>query len=236
MKYLTQGFNHLLTPGLKRFLIIPIGFNFISFIGIFFLIYHYLLPYTYHYIEKLPSWLSFLSGVFFVLFVAGFILLFFSMFTVMFNIIAAPFNGLLAEKTQKLLYGKAIPSISFPTMAIRTLKRQGQFLGYFLPRLAGISLLYFVPFIHPFYPFIWFLFTAWILSMQFQDLAFDNNLISFHEMKQRVKKNTSLSLGFGSLINLISFIPLINILIMPAAVIGSTILYCEVRKTQLRWD
>lgn len=227
MRYLLQGFNHLLTPGLKRFIIIPILFNLMLFTGLFFLIYYYVLPYAHHYIDKLPSWLSFFSSVFFILFVIGFILLFLAMFTVMFNVIAAPFNGLLAEKTQYLLYGDSIPSISFTTMTVRTLKRQLQFLIYFLPRFAGVCFLFFVPFIQSIYPFLWFLFTAWMLSMQFQDLPLDNNLVSFQEMRQRVKEDKALSLGFGSLINLLSFIPIINFLIMPAAVIGSTILYCE---------
>lgn len=227
MNYLLQGFNHLLTPGLKRFIIIPILFNLILFTGLFFLIYYYVLPYAHHYIDKLPSWLSFFSSVFFIVFVSGFILLFLAMFTVMFNVLAAPFNGLLAERTQYLLYGHSIPSLSFTAMAVRALKRQLQFLIYFLPRFAGVGILFFIPFLQSIYPFLWFLFTAWMLSMQFQDLPLDNNLVSFQGMRRFVKEERALSLGFGSLINLLSFIPIINFLIMPAAVIGSTILYCE---------
>jgi len=55
----------------------------------------------------------------------------------------------------------------------------------------------------------------------------DNNLIGFQEMREKIKNNKMQSLGFGSLINIISFIPLLNILTMPAAVIGSVIMYCE---------
>ena len=236
MNYLLQGFNHLLTPGLKRFIIIPILFNFILFTGLFFLGYYYLMPYIHYYVDKLPSWLSFLSGIFFVIFAICFTLFFLVMFTVIFNIIAAPFNGLLAEKTQKLLYGRAVPNISFATLAMRTLKRQGQFLLYFLPRLAGIWILFFVPFIQTIYPVLWFLFTAWMLSMQFQDMALDNNLLSFQNTRKIVQENKMLSLGFGSSINLFSFIPFLNILLMPAAVIGSTILYCDYTNLQLPKD
>ncbi|MDP3269517.1 MAG: sulfate transporter CysZ, partial [Legionella sp.] len=155
---------------------------------------------------------------------------FFLMFTVMFNIVASPFNGLLAEKTQKLLYNSSIPSLSFAQIALRSIKRQGQFLGYFLPRLVIIGILFFIPFIHPIYPIIWFVFAAWMLGMQYQDFAMDNNLISFAEMREKIKNNKMQSLGFGSLINIISFIPLLNILTMPAAVIGSVIMYCEENK------
>lgn len=227
MHYFIRGFKQLLTPGLRRFIIIPMLFNLILFIGLFYLGYHYVLPYTYHYIDKLPSWLSFLNHILLVLFVLGFALIFFVMFTVVFNAIAAPFNGLLAEKVQKLLYSRAIPPIAFANMTVRTLKRQGQFLKYFIPRFLTMAILFFIPFIQPIFPLMWFLFTAWMLSMQFQDLAFDNNLINFYDMQSVIRANKMRSLGLGSAINLIGFIPILNIVIMPAAVIGSTMLFCE---------
>lgn len=225
-----RGIRHLLTSGLKRFIILPMIFNFILFGGLFYFTYHYLFSYSAYYLDKLPSWLSFLSGVLLIIFIISFFLLFLSLFTVFFNVIAAPFNGLLAEKTQFLLYGIPTPSLPFSQMALRSIKRQGQFLKYFLPRLLGMCFLFFVPFLHPIYPFLWFLFTAWMLSIQYQDFPMDNNLISFREMRQKIKNNKMRSLGFGSLINLISLIPVLNILIMPAAVIGSTMFYCEINK------
>lgn len=231
MMYMLLGIRHLLTKGLKRFILLPIVFNFLLFSGLFYLIYHYLFPYSYYYINELPAWLSFLSTVFFILFVISFFLLFLSMFTVFFNLIAAPFNGLLAEKAQHLLYGTTIPVLSFREIALRSIKRQGQFMGYFLLRFLGVVLLFFVPFIHPIYPFIWFFFNAWMLSVQYQDFAMDNNLMSFKEMQEKLQINKMLTFGFGSFINLVSFIPVLNVFIMPAAVIGGVILYCDRYKT-----
>ncbi|MBL7480682.1 sulfate transporter CysZ [Legionella bononiensis] len=230
MLYLLQGFQHLFTDGLKRFIIVPMALNFILFTGLFYFTYHYVFSFTSYYLDKLPSWLSVLSGIFFIIFIISFFLLFLSMFTVVFNVIAAPFNGLLAEKTQIILYNSRPPSLPFYEMALRTMKRQGEFLKYYLLRFVGICLLFFVPFIQPVYPFLWFLFTAWMISVQYQDFAMDNNLVSFKDLKQNVKNNKMRSLGLGTSINLVSFIPFLNILAMPAAVIGSTILYCEHNK------
>lgn len=231
MRCMMQGLNHLSTKGLKRFIILPVMFNFVLFTGLFYLIYHYLFPYSYAYLDKLPSWLSFLSGLLFVVFIISFFLLFLSVFTVLFNIIAAPFNGLLAEKAQQLLYGSSIPAISFSTMILRTIKRQGQFILYFVPRFLGMCILFFVPFLHPVYPVLWFFFNAWMLSFQYQDFAMDNNLVGFNDMKRLIKNNKLRSLGFGSFINLASFIPILNFFTMPAAVIGSVILYCDKSST-----
>ena len=234
MSYLFRGVRNLSTRGLRRFVLLPLAINFIMFAGLFYLTYHYVLPYAYHYLDKLPSWLSFLSSIFFIIFILSFFLMFLSLFTVFFNLIAAPFNGLLAEKTQKVLFGSAIPSLSFYQVVLRSMKRQGEFLGYFLPRFLIIGILFFVPFIQPIYPFLWFIFNAWMLSIQYQDFAMDNNLISFKEARRTLARNKMCSLGFGFSINLTSFIPILNFLTMPAAVIASTILYCEHNKNLLR--
>ena len=230
MMYWVRGFSALNTNGLKRFIILPIGFNLLFFSGLFYVLYYYLFTYTNYYVDKLPSWLGFLSWLFFILFLLGFVALFLLLFTVVLTVIAAPFNGLLAEKTQKLLYHSTTPSQSFTQIALRTIKRQGQFLGYFLPRLLVMGLLFFVPFIHLIYPILWFVFSAWMLSMQYQDFAMDNNLIDFHEMMQKIKAKPLQTLGFGLIINVVSIIPILNCLVMPAGVIGGVILYSEEHK------
>lgn len=234
MSYMLRGIRHLFTRGLKRFVLLPLAINFIMFAGLFYLIYHYLLPYAYHYIDKLPSWLSFLSTVFFIIFILSFFLMFLSLFTVFFNLIAAPLNGLLAEKAQNIFFGSAIPSLPFHKIVFRSIKRQVEFLSYFLPRFLAIGVLFFIPFLQPIYPFLWFLFNAWILSIQYQDFAMDNNLISFKETRKKVASSKMCSLGLGFSINLVSFIPILNILTLPAAVIGGTMLYCDLNKHLLK--
>lgn len=225
--YFIRAIRHLVTPGLKRFIVFPILFNFILFSALFYFIHHYIVEQAYLYVEKLPAWMSFLSQVFLILSLISFFLIFLSMFTVIFNLIAAPFNGLLAEKAQILLYQRTIPNLSFIQIALRSIKRQGQFLAYFFPRFIGMCLLFFVPFIQPVYPFLWFLFNAWMLSVQYQDFALDNNLVSFPDMKNQIHQNKLQTLGFGSIINLMSFMPVLNILTMPVAVMGGVIYCCE---------
>lgn len=144
MFYVVSGMRHLLTKELKRFILLPVLINFLLFAGIFYLIYQYVFPYTHSWTSQLPSWLSFLNGLILIIFTISFFLLFLSMFTVLFNIVAAPFNGLLAEKAQNLLYQSSIPSLSLIQIAQRTIKRQGQFLSYFIPRFIVMIALFFV--------------------------------------------------------------------------------------------
>ncbi len=227
MNYLLRGMKCLFLPGVKRFVVLPILFNFMLFSTLFYFIYHYVSIYSQMYMANLPWWLSFLHDIFLIVFVISFFLLFLSMFTVIFNLIAAPFNGLLAEKAQAILYRSTIPSLPFSTIVWRSIKRQGQFLWYFFPRFVAMCLLFFVPFIHPVYPFLWFFFNAWMLSVQYQDFAMDNNLVGFHDMRKKIENNKLNAFGFGTVVNLASFIPILNIFTMPAAVIGGVILYRE---------
>lgn len=227
INYWFKGLQLLQTKGLKRYVIIPIAFNLLFFVALFYVLNHYLLSYTYYYVDQLPSWLSFLSWVFFIIFLVSFFVVFVLVFTVMLNVIAAPFNGLLAEKAQKILFHSSVPSQSVARMLVRTLKRQTQFLAYFLPRLLVMIILFFVPLVQFIYPLLWFAFSAWILSLQYQDVAMDNNLINFDAMRDKLQHNRLSTLGFGTMTNLASIIPFLNILVMPAAVIGGVIMFCE---------
>jgi CysZ protein len=219
--------RYIFLDGLKRFILIPISFNFVLFLSLAYILYRSMIHYSDYYVAQLPTWLHFLQGFFFIIFALSFFLIFLSTFTVIFNLIAAPFNGLLAEKAQHLIYNTTIPSLSFYEIALRSIKRQIQFLLYFVPRFCAMVLLFFIPFIQPIYPLLWFIFNAWILSIQYQDFAMDNNLVPFQEMKNKVRKSSMISLGFGSVINLASFVPALNLIMMPAAVIGGVILFCE---------
>ncbi|WP_419419687.1 sulfate transporter CysZ [Legionella sp. D16C41] len=233
MSYLLLGMTHLPTRGLKRFVVLPIIFNLFVFVGLFYLLYHYFFPLSHYYINQLPTWLSFLNSVIMIFFILSFFLFFLTTFTIVFNLIAAPFNGLLAERAQYLLRNQMIPELTFAEITIRTIKRQLQFISYFLPRFFGMCCLFFIPFIHPFFPFLWFAFNSWVLSMQYQDYAMDNNLVDFRTMRQLMAHNKEESLGFGFLINLISFVPILNIISMPAGVIGGVLMFCDRHSQQL---
>ncbi|CEK11007.1 sulfate transporter CysZ [Legionella hackeliae] len=225
--YFFLGFKNLTQKGLKAFVILPIIFNLLIYIALAYIGYHYLSPIVHHYVSKLPEWLSFLSGFFTVLFFILFILFFLTTFSVLANICAAPFNGLLAERAQKLLMKDVIPERAFLSVVLQTIKRQGQFIRYYIPRLLLMCLLFFIPPLHPLLPFLWFLFNAWVLSIQYQDFAMDNNLIDFKAMRTIINHSKALSFGFGMTISSLSFIPFLNLIIMPAAVVGGVFLFYD---------
>ena len=48
----------------------------------------------------------------------------------------------------------------------------------------------------------------------------DNNRVSFKDMKLSLKQRRLTSIGFGGLVSVGMMIPLVNLLVMPAAVVG----------------
>lgn len=55
----------------------------------------------------------------------------------------------------------------------------------------------------------------------------DNHQLSFAEVKRAVRSRRLSSLGFGGLVALCTAIPLVNFFVVPAAVVGATLLWCE---------
>ena len=68
---------------------------------------------------------------------------------------------------------------------------------------------------------------SWMLAVQYTDYPMDNHGIEFHQMRQHMANHRSMSLGFGMATNIATLIPLVNFLVMPAAVLGATIMWAH---------
>ena len=55
----------------------------------------------------------------------------------------------------------------------------------------------------------------------------DNHKLSFSEVKSQLAKQKLTNLSFGGSVMFITLLPIINFLVMPAAVIGATIFWLE---------
>ena len=87
-----------------------------------------------------------------------------------------------------------------------------------------LIMLFFIPIIGP---IIWFLFTAWMMSLQYMDYPMANHRLSFRQQRALQGKNRLFSLGFGGVTMGASMIPFVNFIIMPTAVIAATIIWVE---------
>jgi CysZ protein len=149
-------------------------------------------------------------------------------FNLLANFIAAPLNGLLAEKVQLHLTGQDLGEASFGSIVAsipRSVGREISKLTYYLPRIVLLLVLSFIPGINAIAPWLWLLFGAWMMAIQYVDYPMDNNGVSFRKMRRSLSQQRLLHLGFGGGVSLLLMVPLVNFFAMPIAVAGATALY-----------
>jgi len=158
-----------------------------------------------------------------------FVMVYYS-FSIVANIIAAPFNGFLSEKVEKRLRGDVITDEGWQAVIAlipRSIGRELSKLAYYLPRVLFLLLLSVIPVVNIVAPFLWLLFGAWMMAIQYCDYPMDNNKVSFKNMKLMLKSDRFTAIGFGGLTQVGMMIPILNLVLMPAAVVGATIYWVE---------
>lgn len=231
-RQLLHGFALLGTPGVKRFVLIPLVINLLVFTGLIWLaidrfdaLVDYLQP-------QLPEWLAWLAWLAWAAFALLAALLLFYTFTLLANLIASPFNGLLAERIARHL-GVEPAQRNAPLLAgmVADIRQELRKLSYFLGRallLGVLSLaLLFFPLVNALIPLLWFLYGAWVLALEYSDFHLANQGYDFASQRRMLRDNLGGSLGFGAAATLATLVPVVNFLVMPAAVAGATALWCE---------
>jgi CysZ protein len=230
---LREGLKLVLSPNLRLFVLLPLAVNLLLFGGLIYFAGHQFGLWLDALMPTLPDWLSFLSYILWPLFVALLVLMVFFTFTLVANIIAAPFNGFLAEKVEVVVRGEdTFPAFSWGELAAmvpRTFSREMRKLGYFLPRAIGLFVLSLIPVVNVVAAPLWLIFGVWMMAIQYIDYPADNNKMSWQDMLAWLRQKRWQSLGFGGITYLALMIPGVNVLMMPAAVAGATLFWVRER-------
>ena len=223
--YLFKGLKLLTSNQLRAFIVIPVLINVVLYSVALMLGYYYLTDLIEQFV---PGWLHWLSWVLWPLFFISFFIAGFFTFTVLANLLAAPFYGKLSAKTLMLINGQVKEIEEQPLLKVMSaeLKRA----GYLLSRALPLLVLSFIPGVNVLAPFLWALFGAWGMSLEYMAYPLENAGVLFPEQKQLVKSIRLGALSFGGLAAMGLTIPLINIIIAPVAVIGATIYFNDVMK------
>ena len=78
--------------------------------------------------------------------------------------------------------------------------------------------------------FIWLLFNGWFMGLQYIDYAADNNKQSLDNLLKQMHKHRFDALSFGFMTMILSFIPIVNFIVMPVAVAGGTAMWLDWQK------
>lgn len=230
--YLFRGFALLLQPGIRRYIVIPLALNVSLFgVGIWYA-YGWLQAWLTWMDTLLPSWLLWLQWIFVPLLVLAVAIAVFFSFSVFANLIAAPFNGLLAEQIEYQLTGH-LPeggAMDWGELLAKTLPLVWNEINktlYALLWAIPCLILFFVPVIQIAAPFLWVAYSSWMLAIQYLDIPMGNHGITGKQLRRVARQERFLSLGFGFMVLLMTTVPFVNFFAMPAAVAGGTILWVE---------
>ncbi|MEN8259466.1 MAG: sulfate transporter CysZ [Pseudomonadota bacterium] len=217
-----RGLRMLARPGFRRYLVVPISVNLIMYSIALWLSVSYISGLIERFI---PGWLDWLSWLIWPVFLLSFLLVAFFTFTMATNVLMAPFYGRLAERAEKILSGEPLPkpgSGSLTTDIARGVASELKRLAYFALRAVPLLVLFVIPGLNLIAPLLWMLFSAWALALEYTAYPLENRGVLFPEQRQMVKNMRIGFLSFGAVIMLGLTVPILNILIPPAAVIGAT--------------
>ncbi len=229
---LVRGLRLVTQPGLRQFVWIPLLINFTLYGLAFWLAGHYFSDSMNGLLSLLPSWLDFIRWLLWPFFAFGFLLFTFFSFTLVANLVGSPFYGKLSEKTGELITGGhftltlAEASASSPLAGLLS---EAKRVLYFLLRAAPLLVLFLIPGLNVIAPFVWLAFNAWFLALEYTSYPLEAQGILFGEQRAMLKNMRLGALAFGGLTMLGLAVPLLNILIPPAAVVGATIYLIEGR-------
>ena len=134
----------------------------------------------------------------------------------------------MAEKTEELITGAPVDSLEGLGAALasvpRSIVRELLKLLYYVPMALLVLVLSFIPGVGA---VAWLLLGAWMMSIQFVDYPMDNHQLSFAAVKNACRSRRLSSLGFGGVVAVCTGIPVVNFFVVPAAVVGATLLWCE---------
>jgi len=224
--YLFQGMWLITRPGLRRFVLMPLLINIVVFIAAIYVGIMQFEALILQLHSSVPSWLQWLDWLLWPLFIALLFIVVFYSFSLVANLIASPFNGLLAEKVELFLTNQPLIQGNEGTQLLAdllpTLRDEVGKILYALLWAIPFLFLLFVPVVGP---LLWFLYTAWMLAVEYADYPMGNHGVKFAELRQRLRKQRGLSLSFGSAVAVMGMVPIINFILMPSAVAGATAMW-----------
>ena len=229
-RYFISGFRLISQKGLRRYALIPVIINILVFallvwaggMGMESLVGGWL-----------PGgdswWARLIRGLAWLVFGAAVGALVFFTFTMVANLIGAPFNSRLAEKTESRLRGRS------PNHTRRSLFRETAYASahesrkilYFVIRALPLWLLTLIPGVNMVAGPLWIIFTAWYMGMEYFDYPFSAHQVGFRKLVAESRKYRALLTGFGLAAMTAMLVPILNLIVMPAAVAGATAMWVE---------
>lgn len=221
--YLLQGFSLLRLPGLRRYVVLPVLGNLVIFtiaaIGLFFGL-DTLLD------RWLPQGFDWLRWILFplvaLLLIGGGMFV----FTLLAAILMSPFLGTLSAQVEAMLDGRPPEQASqgwwrdLRDGLMVELRR----LGYAALCLLGVLALGLIPLVNIVAAPVAFVVSAWLLAGEYAGNPLGNRRWPLARQLELLRASRARVLGFGAASFGLTLVPILNLVVIPASVIGMTLL------------
>lgn len=162
--------------------------------------------------------------VFSVVIVFGIYLTFFVVAT----IIASPFNEMLSAKYEELKTGRKVAEgLGVMAAVWQEVKRLVLYLVALGALVLVTSVLSVIPVLNLVVPVLWALFTGFVSALEFLSYTFDRRGMSLRAKFSYMRRTLGRCQGFGLAVAGAMMIPVLNLAVIPCAVVGATHLYLE---------
>lgn len=229
--YLFEGFRLIRLPRLRNYVLIPLLINVLMFGGLLYFAVGWIEELINYLLGYLPEFLDWLRYILWPLFAIVSTLAVFYSFSIVANLIGAPFNDLLAAAVERELTGQATADDSdWHTLIkelIPNLLSELRKLWHFVLWAIPLVILFLIPGINLIAPFLWAAFSAWMLAFEYLGYPMANHKLLFNEQRAELRRRRWLSLSFGGATLVGTMIPFVNFLVMPTAVAGATALWVK---------
>ena len=244
VSYVPRGFRLLSEPGVRRFVVIPLAVNIVVFGLLFWFgaeeyraLLNWMLPDPSQYAgsgywnEFMAAVLALVRWLLWPVFVLAVAVVMFYTFTLVANLIGSPFNGWLSEAVESHERGERPPhgpsDKGLVAESVHAVIDEIRKLLYFLLWSIPLLILFAIPGINLAAPFLWGIFGAWLLGLEYMDFPMGNHGLAFKNQRKLLSTRRWLTIGFGAAILAMTVIPFVNMLAMPTGVVAGTLLWMD---------
>lgn len=227
------GLLMLFEPGMRRYALGPLLLSILAFAIMLVLGIHYFSDVVHWITYHLPGWLKWSIWLIWIAAVLAFLYGYYFAFTAIVAFVGLPFFIALSNEVERRVSHGRQPNsgnllYQIASGTVRQFPRLAHLMLWWTISLASSFILGMIPVINAASWIPWFLFGAWSLAVMTSDFPLGTRNLSWRAQHQAIAQQKPRLFGFGITAALCTMIPLVNLLLLPAATAGITRLWARI--------